>query len=216
MMPWFVAAGSTDAVSVAAYAVIAFIATNIDDLIILMLFFAQVNYQFRKQHIYLGQYLGFAALVVCSLPGFFGGLVIPKPFIGLLGFVPIAFGIRSIIHPDDDDDLQTTQVTNQGIFKFIHPQIFNVATVTFANGGDNIGIYIPLFASHNLVGLGVILSVFFLLVGVWCFIAGWLAGHRAIAPVLTRYSHIFVPIVLIGLGIYILIENETWKLFISG
>ena len=216
MMPWFVAAGLTDAVSVAAYAVIAFIATNIDDLIILMLFFAQVNYQFRKQHIYLGQYLGFAALVLCSLPGFFGGLVIPKPFIGLLGFVPIAFGIRSIIHPDDDDDLQTTQVTNQGIFKFIHPQIFNVATVTFANGGDNIGIYIPLFASHDLVGLGVILSVFFLLVGVWCFIAEWLAGHRAIAPVLTRYSHIFVPIVLIGLGIYILIENETWKLFISG
>lgn len=211
-MSWFVSATLTSAMAVAAYAAIAFVATNIDDLVILMLFFAQVNPQFKKHHIYAGQYLGFTALVLCSLPGFFGGLVVSKPLIGLLGFVPIVFGIRSLITSEDRDEVQATSVSRRGIFKLINPQIFNVAAVTFANGGDNIGIYIPLFASSTLANLVIVLSVFFLLVGVWCIISDWLAGHPTVAPILSRYSHIFVPVVLIGLGIYILIENQSWTL----
>ena len=206
-MPWFVSAAVTGT--------IAFIATNIDDLVILMLFFAEVDQQFKKRHIYIGQYLGFTALILCSLPGFFGGLVISKPLIGLLGFVPIVFGIRSLLNLKNTDEVQTVNMSRKGILKFINPQIFNVAAVTFANGGDNIGIYIPLFATSNLISLGIILSTFFLLVGVWCLISDWLAGHPAIAPILNRYSHIFVPIVLIGLGIYILIENQSWTLIHS-
>lgn len=203
-MPWFVSAALTGT--------IAFVATNIDDLVILMLFFAQVNPQFKKYHIYAGQYLGFAALILCSLPGFFGGLVVSKPLIGLLGFVPIAFGIRSLINSEDSDEVQATSVPRRGLLKLINPQIFNVAAVTFANGGDNIGIYIPLFASSTLANLGIILGVFFLLVGVWCLVSDWLARHPTIEPILNRYSHIFVPVVLISLGIYILIENQSWTL----
>jgi cadmium resistance protein CadD (predicted permease) len=61
--------------------VTAFIATNLDDLVILMLFFAQTNAVFRPKHIMVGQYLGFGALILASLPGFFGGLMVPKPWI---------------------------------------------------------------------------------------------------------------------------------------
>jgi cadmium resistance protein CadD (predicted permease) len=52
-----------------------FAATNIDDIVILMLFFAQVNSTFRRRHIVIGQYLGFTVLIFTSLPGFFGGLI---------------------------------------------------------------------------------------------------------------------------------------------
>ena len=58
-----------------------FIATNIDDIIILMLFFSQLNRQLTVQQIVLGQYLGFTALVLASLVGFLGGLIIPKIWI---------------------------------------------------------------------------------------------------------------------------------------
>jgi cadmium resistance transport/sequestration family protein len=196
---------------------IAFAATNLDDLIVLMLFFAQVNASFRKSQIYLGQHLGFAALVLCSLPGFFGGLFIPKAWIGLLGVLPIAFGIRSILNRDNDDD--EIQDVNPNAFiqklsQFIRPETLKVAIVTFANGGDNIGIYVPLFATTNFAQLLVTLGVFFTGVWGWCAIADWLSSHAAIAPLLTRYSHILVPFVLIGLGIYILIENRTWELVI--
>jgi len=51
--------------------VTAFTATNIDDIVILLLFFSQVNASFRRHHIVVGQYLGFTVLVIFSLPGFF-------------------------------------------------------------------------------------------------------------------------------------------------
>jgi cadmium resistance protein CadD (predicted permease) len=93
------------------------------------------------------------------------------------------------------------------------PQTCAVAAVTIANGGDNIGIYIPLFASSSLPQLAIILGVFFLLVGVWCFVAERLARQKAIAPGLTQYGDRIVPFVFIALGLYILVDSETYRLF---
>lgn len=195
-----------------------FAATNIDDLIVLMFFLAQVNATFRIRHIVIGQYLGFTALILASLPGFFGGLIVPRSWIGLLGFVPIIIGISRILNCEkEEDEVQT--VSNQvntsrmSIFSsLLNPQTFNVAAVTIANGGDNIGIYVPLFASSDFASLGVILSVFFLLISVWCYIAYLLTRQRSIAHLLTRYGHAIVPFVLIVLGIYILIDSGTFQL----
>ncbi|WP_414529867.1 cadmium resistance transporter [Nodularia chucula] len=61
----------------------AFIGTNIDDIVILLLLFSQINSNFRCRHIIAGQYLGFTILVIASLPGLFGGLIIPPNWIGL-------------------------------------------------------------------------------------------------------------------------------------
>ncbi len=207
-MPWLL---STFVSSLAAFA-----ATNIDDLLILMLFFSQGNGQFRHRHIVAGQYLGFAAVILASLPGFLAGVFISKPLIGLLGLLPIAVGLLKLLNPDDDSEtLQMAQSNGraQGIAAFFNPQTYQVAAVTFANGGDNIGIYVPLFASSNWLSLGVTLTVFFALVGIWCALARYLAMHRAIAPLLSRYSHRIVPFVLMGLGLYILIESHSWQLF---
>src|SRR3712207_1916009 len=99
-----------DLVTAIPTGITAFIATNIDDLVILLLFFSQVSATFRRRHIVIGQYLGFAALVIASLPGFFGGLVLPRHWIGLLGLVPIAFGISRLLNGDNDsseDDEQS-------------------------------------------------------------------------------------------------------------
>ena len=203
-----------------------FVATNIDDIVILMLFFAQVNSSFRPKHIVIGQYLGFTVLIIASLPGFFGGLIVPKAWIGLLGLLPIFIGINHLLNLDNNDqEVQTVAAefkspkTNSGFLSklrsFIHPQTFNVAAVTIANGGDNIGIYLPLFAGSDGASLAVILSIFFLMIGLWCYIAYLLSSHPAIAKVLTRYSQAIVPFVLIGLGIFILIESGTYRLLPS-
>jgi cadmium resistance transport/sequestration family protein len=203
-----------------------FAATNIDDIVILMLFFAQVNSTFRRRHIVIGQYLGFTVLIFTSLPGFFGGLIVPKAWIGILGLVPIAIGVSRLVNRDkDEQDVQavsgefnrsradTSVLSILG--SLLNPQTFNVAAVTFANGGDNIGIYVPLFASCDLASLGVILTVFFLLIGVWCYIAYRLTRQPAVAHVLTRYGKAIVPFVLIALGVFILIESGTYRLLPS-
>lgn len=197
-----------------------FVATNIDDIVILMLFFAQVDTTFRAKHIVSGQYLGFLFLIAASLPGFFGGLIISKAWIGLLGFVPIAIGVSQLLS-QKSEALQVQTVPSQppSIPKFpllaslLAPQTYQVAAVTIANGGDNIGIYVPLFASSSLTTLIVLLSVFLGMIGVWCGIAYQLVQHRTIAHFLTHYGQKVTPFVLIGLGIFILLESGSYKLF---
>ena len=212
-MSWFAAAIIAGVTS--------FVATNIDDMVISMLFFAQVNATFRPRHIFVGKYLGFAALVAASWPGFFGGLIVPKAIIGLLGFVPIAIGIKHLVsRGNQENEVQAVsgefnRESNSPVSKLanlFNPQIFNVAAVTVANGGDNIGIYLPLFASSDLRSLAVILAVFLVMVGVWSYVAYRLTRQRAIANILTRYSQALVPFILIGLGIFILIDSGTYRL----
>ncbi|HEY9646620.1 MAG TPA: cadmium resistance transporter [Chroococcidiopsis sp.] len=190
----------------------AFTATNLDDVLILLLFFSQVNAAFQKRHIIAGQYLGFAALVAVSLPGFFGSLLLPRPWIGLLGILPIVIGISRLLPADGDEppaDDRAPQGEQSWWGSILSPQSYSVAAVTFANGGDNIGIYVPLFASSNAQSLTAILSVFFALVGVWCYTAYRLMQLPAIATSLTHYGNQLVPFVLIGLGILILIDSHT-------
>jgi cadmium resistance transport/sequestration family protein len=202
----------------------AFAATNLDDIVILLLFFAQVDANFRHRHIVIGQYLGFTLLILASLPGYFGGLVVPREWIGLLGLLPIAIGFKQLVTRQKEDTAQVQTVTSNlepssrrhpiasFLASVLNPQTYKVAAVTVANGGDNISIYIPLFAGSNFVRLAVILSVFFVMVGVWCATAYRLTRQPAIARVLSRYGEAVVPFVLIGLGLFILYESETFKL----
>ncbi|HCF26609.1 MAG TPA: transporter [Cyanobacteria bacterium UBA11049] len=207
-------------------ALIAFVATNVDDIIILLLFFSQVDANFRRQHIVFGQYLGFAFLIVASLPGYFGGLIVPREWIGFLGILPIAIGVKQLMSREKD----TTQVQTVNsdrsyasasnpivsfLFSILNPQTYKVAAVTVANGGDNISIYIPLFAGSKLASLVVTLVVFFFMVGVWCAIAYLFTRQPTIAYVLTRYGKHIVPFVLIGLGLLIMYERGTFGLIFS-
>jgi cadmium resistance protein CadD (predicted permease) len=91
------------------------------------------------------------------------------------------------------------------------PQTYHVAAVTFANGGDNVGVYVPLFASSNTLEFATILVTFGVMVGVWCLMAERFVRQKAIALVLTRYGHRVTPLILIGLGVYIFIEGGTMQ-----
>ena len=210
-MDWFFAAIIT--------AITAFFASNLDDIIVLMLFFSQLNATFHRRHIVIGQYLGFTIIIIASLPGYFGGLLVPPTWLGLLGLLPVAIGISRLVEQKRSEEVQTvTAEFDQTslntpflstIANILSPQTYKVAAITIANGGDNIGIYIPIFASSNSKALGVFIVVFFLLVGVWCYVAYHLSRHPAVAHILTRYGHAIVPFFLIGLGIYILVSSGT-------
>ncbi|MBD2678259.1 MULTISPECIES: cadmium resistance transporter [Nostoc] len=195
----------------------AFSATNIDDIVILTLFFSQVNAKLRRWHIVTGQYLGFTALVMASLPAFFGGLILPKPWIGLFGLVPIAIGIKCLLNREDDEseETETEQSESSYLSKFLNFQTYSVAAVTFANGTDNISIYVPLFASSTWESLLIILGVFFMLVGFLCYVAYKLTHNTAIATLLTRYGNDFMPFVLMGLGAFIIVDSGSLSLIIG-
>jgi cadmium resistance transport/sequestration family protein len=201
----------------------AFIATNLDDIVVLTLFFARVNRHLRPRHIVAGQYLGFTVLLLASLPGFLGGLVIPKAWIGLMGLLPIGIGLQQLRRSADDEApqeenplgglesrLPPSQAKQHTLReRLLNPYIYQVAAVTIANGGDNLGIYVPLFAHQTGSQLAVIVLAFYLLVGVWCLLAARLTRRRAMARAMAQHGQTIVPFVLIGLGIFILIDGGT-------
>eukprot|EP00667_Euglena_gracilis_P019175 EG_transcript_20506 len=212
-----------------AVIVLAFVATNIDDILLLTVFFSAVGKEYEVHHIVWGQFLGISALCLLSLPGYLGGALLPKPWIGLLGFLPLIMGFVKLVDlakGDADTDEENQQLTANAdtrpgdpdstkrpfLALLFSPQVYTVAAVTVADGSDNLGIYIPLFATCNLPQLLGCIATFLLLTGVWLFIGYWVSRHPLMSSLLGRYSHILIPVVLIGLGLYVLIDSESYRL----
>jgi cadmium resistance protein CadD (predicted permease) len=182
----------------------AFVATNIDDIFVLMLFFSTLN--FRKGQVVIGQYFGIGLLVLISTLGSLLALVVPQYIIGLLGLVPISIGKIRLVQLRNKNN-SISEKTSQ-ISRWSHLPILTVAAVTFSNGGDNIGIYTPLFAKYSLAGEVIFISlIFMIMTGSWCVAAYYLVRHPLIASRIKKTGHIIFPCVLIGLGIYILVSS---------
>ncbi|MGY4111873.1 cadmium resistance transport/sequestration family protein [Aeribacillus sp. SP014] len=178
-----------------------------------------VNMQPKGNRIYprdivIGQYLGFALLVLISLLATFGVTLIPDQWVGLLGLIPIYLGVKLFIKGEDEDEGAVVSSLNK-FNKFY----LSVAFITFANGGDNIGIYVPFFSTLNNNQLVITVVTFFIMVAVWCLIGYRLARFRYVSETLEKYGRWVIPIVFIGLGLYIMEENNIfsnlWSHFVN-
>jgi cadmium resistance protein CadD (predicted permease) len=184
-------------------AIVTFAATDIDDLFLLMMFFSSRIYPARQ--VVIGQHLGIGVLVSVSIIGSLITLLIPTYIIGLLGIVPITIGIKNLIDrkKDESSSMQTVPRKNKSYLAF-----FTVAVVTISNGGDNIGVYVPLYSKYSTVSqVTAITSVFITMTAVWCIIAYYLVNHPLLASRVRHIGNIVMPFALIGLGIYIMIGS---------
>jgi cadmium resistance protein CadD (predicted permease) len=185
-------------------AIIAFAATDIDDLFLLMIFYSSRTFPARQ--VTLGQFIGISVLIAISVLGSLVALVIPTYVIGLLGLVPLAIGIKNLIEVRNSDkisSMHTVPKKNNSYLTFL-----SVAAVTISNGGDNIGVYVPLFSKYNTVDqITVLTSVFIAMTAVWCIAAYYLVNHPVLASRIRYTGNIIMPFVLIGLGIYILADS---------
>ncbi|PZO36643.1 MAG: transporter [Pseudanabaena frigida] len=204
------------------------VATTFDDNIYLTSFFSQVNRTFRPKHVVVGELLGFTALVLISLVGFLIGLAIPSTWIGLLGILPILIGLNNLINlnkDDSDEDKSENLKRNAKIRGFDSrkrslwevlrdPQTYRVSSVTISNGGNNLGIYIPLFASSSIQNLSVIIPVCYSTVSFWLFLSYSLTHLPGITFILSRYARKIFPFVLMWLGFRILMDSKSYTLFL--
>ena len=193
-------------------AIVVFASTNVDDISVLLGFFA--DRKFRAKQVVIGQYLGIAALYGVSVLASFLVLVIPAAYIGLLGFAPIFFGLRRLWElwngVETGDNPEDHEKASVG-----HGNIVAVALVTIANGGDNISIYTPLFATRSVYEILAIGCIFAILTAVWLGAAHSLVNHPTLGAPIRRHGHRVVPFILIALGILILYEAGTARLFWS-
>jgi cadmium resistance protein CadD (predicted permease) len=190
-----------------ALGVTAFAATNIDDSLLLLLFFGDRRYRIR--HVFAGQALGIGLLVLISLAGALLALAVPERWIGLLGLLPIALGARGLADwrrgMTAEAPTAAMAMTTTGDAPGWR-RAAAVAGVTLANGGDNIGVYLPLFAARPAGQTALLLAVFAGMLAVWLFGTLYLARRSVVAGQIQRIGHILFPYALIALGAIIVAE----------
>ena len=190
--------------------IILYSGTAVDLLIILMLIFAKRKSRKDIINIYLGQFLGSVSLILLSLLFAFVLDYIPsKEILGLLGLIPIFLGLKVLLLGDSDGEA----IAKEGLRKDNKNLIFLVAMITFAScGADNIGIFVPYFITLNLADLIVALLTFLVMIYLLVFSAQKLAQVPSVGETLEKYSRWFIAVVYLGLGIYILIENNSFDM----
>lgn len=179
-------------------AIFSFAATNIDDIFVLMLLYAQVRNLKEIFPIIAGQYFGMGCLIFLSTLGALGANILSPDYVGFLGFLPLFLGIRAwFSYRHSKNETGKSQYT--GAMGF-----FSVALLTIANGADNIGVYIPLFSGCSRWDFLIIIFIFTGMIGLWCYLGFVLINYPYIKDKILRYQHILVPVVLIILGLTIL------------
>ena len=190
--------------------IILYSGTAVDLLIILMLFFAKRKSRKDIINIYLGQFLGSISLILLSLLFAFVLNYIPsKEILGLLGLIPIFLGLKVLLLGDSDGEA----IAKDGLRKDNKNLIFLVAMITFAScGADNIGVFVPYFTTLNLANLIVTLLTFLVMIYLLVFSAQKLAQVPSVGELWKNIADGFIAVVYLGLGMYILIENNSFDM----
>jgi len=186
-------------ISLTLLSIVLFASTHIDDLLLLLSFFS--DHSVPGSAIVAGQYIGVTVLLLVGLVSSEISVILPPMGMRLLGIIPIAIGLSKAstwfrVPGANPTDMPGGNTHGR--------HMWGVATLTMSSGGDNLGVYLPFFATHPPRARMVIVLVFLFMTAAWCFVARWLAHHRLLQPAIQRWGSRALPIVLIALGFRIL------------
>ncbi|EGA90691.1 cadmium binding protein CadD [Planococcus donghaensis MPA1U2] len=198
---------------VIATSTILYLATAVDLIAILLIFFARAETSKQVKNIYIGQYIGSLTLIGVSLfLAYVLNFVPEKWILGLLGLIPIYFGGKVAISGDDDEEYVEGRLNKHGFSKLVK----TVALVTIGScGADNIGLFVPYFLTLDMGELMITLIVFLVLIYFIAFTAQKIVHIPGIGEVIEKYSRWIMAIIYIGLGSFIIYENNTIQKIIS-
>lgn len=155
-----------------------FAGTNIDDLLLLAVLFGRATGRARPLRIVMGWYAGYVVVLAAAVVGALGARLLPGSVIPFLGLLPLVLGLRAAWTAwrercsrdgslSDDDARYSASAPGAG----------TSAALSLGNGGDNIGVYVPVFAASRPGAQVIYVGVFLVLVAVWC-AAGRLVASR--------------------------------------
>lgn len=177
-----------------------YLATTIDDIFVVTMLYAGAKNRKEKRNITAGEFAGLSATFLIGLAGAFAARLIPEKFIGLLGIIPIIVAVKFIIEAvkekDDDDGIEVKSLS-----------VISVALISLSNGGDNIGVYIPVLAEYGIPEIIISFAVLLVYISLFCLLAYGIGRVPVIRKIVSRYKNILIPAVLIILGAYILISH---------
>jgi cadmium resistance protein CadD (predicted permease) len=192
-------------VAVAVYA-----STNIDNLLVLSLFFA--DRQLRPRSIVVGSFLGAAVVAALSVIVGVGARALPAGYVSILGVLPLALGLqrlhslwtqRGVKETGAGADAEGASRRSAMAGRTAYAQTLAVAGVGIANSGDNLAAYVALFARSPEAIPGYLL-VFLILTALWCSAGYWFSSNRMMGEAVRRVGRLAFPFVMLALAAWIL------------
>lgn len=186
----------------------AFIATNIDDLAILVLLFA-LTHKKQQGPIFLGQTLGLVLISIMALLAvqglsFIPATLLPHTYYRFLGLIPLGLGIKEGLEYLKRRRIKEDQAPCEP--KVAPRRWWQISALVLANSGDNLAIYIPLYAPLSLAMRIFAVLLFAVLAFLWTYFGRYLASHQKIKALISPYSDAIASLVFIFLGLLILIS----------
>ncbi|MBN3803135.1 cadmium transporter [Paraburkholderia sp. Ac-20336] len=209
--------------SLVLLAIVAYAATNIDNLFVLLAFLTEAGAERRR--VIAGQYAGSLILVAAAL--LLAALLarLPTGYVGLLGFLPIGVGLSKAwerfgparaqredngAEPDAGEPAAHAPAARHSPAPAGRgSSSWAVASVAIANGSDNLAVYVPLYASHGVGENALVSLVFVVMIGLWCAGAVWLVEHPLLGAPVRRYGSALLPPILLAIGVSTIVHNDT-------
>ena len=183
-----------------------FVATNMDNLLILVVLLG-ANAK-RRSAVLLGFLCSNIAVICISALGVAVGSMLGAKLIGYLGIVPLLLGCHMLYkswagHHAEDNALESP--TNN-----TEPKIWmSTFILMLSNSGDSIAVFLPLLAESGRAGILVIICSYLAMAMLWGALSYMISGQRELARRIEHRGEKIVPWIMIGVGIYILMDTGT-------
>jgi cadmium resistance transport/sequestration family protein len=187
--------------------IITFIATGIDEMLVLILLFAHAKNQKQIRQVYIGQQIGMTFILLLVIIVASGIISFAGKWTGLLGLLPILIGIMELVEDDDDDDDESAGILNK-ISMFSNLSV-RVAIIAIVGGAEELAIYVPYFSSLTWDEVTLAIITFIIMVPIWCAICHMVGSRKNIYQFVKRFQRFIIPLVFIGIGIKVLLESDT-------
>ncbi|OAA72178.1 Cadmium resistance transporter [Cordyceps fumosorosea ARSEF 2679] len=197
-------------------ACIAFAATNVDGIFVLVTFLAEsaTNTHLTPATILIGQYAGFTGIMAVSLVGFAVSLALAPQPIGFLGFLPLLLGLWNLLDVvlgrDATGCVEADQPELPMTASTWFRSIVKVGAITLINGGDNVSSYIPLFAQAKRVEIVVYVAVFYVMLGVWFLVGLLIMKEEHVLLMAQKHTRRLIPFLYMGLGVFVIVKSHCY------
>jgi cadmium resistance protein CadD (predicted permease) len=181
---------------------IAFASTNMDNLLVLV--GLQVSGRLTRGQLFRGYTLGMFGILIVSLLLGLVGYLFPLEYLGYLGIIPILVGLKLLVgewRRDDGDGVEEVAAMSGSIFA--------VAATQLSNGVDTVLVFAPLLADSLLKFDMAITALFLVMILLWFGLAQLLSHHLGRLSLVDRLGRWLAPVVMIGVGLYILSNTST-------
>ncbi|QIL51249.1 hypothetical protein G7084_01160 [Weissella coleopterorum] len=168
-----------------------FIGANLDFFILLIPLFKKHGFK----NTIIGYVFGVIGMYLISATmGQFIQILLPMWVIGILGLVPIWYGIRG-----GDEEAKNTKLTMS---------IFTVAIVYLTScSADNLALYVPVLSTLS-INQSVIYGLYFIVLAIMTgILAHRISNIRVVTVIFDKFGDIITRIIYIGIGLFVIIES---------